>query len=283
MSAELLPSPATGTGWHARLELGLARRRGRTVLAHRAHRGPAMVQRPFYPEGETCHLYLLHPPGGLVAGDVLETHVALEPGARALLTTPAAAKVYRSEGPVSRVDNRLRVGADACLEWMPQETIVYDGARAHVRTRVELDASARFVGWEVVCLGRPAADERFAGGWFRGGFELWLGEHPLVVDRLRVDPAGPMTDAAWGLGRAPVTATMVAWPVAAEVLPALRAAVAGASGAGRIGLTLRDSALVARYLGPHADDARGLLEQTWTELRPRLLGAAPCPPRIWAT
>jgi len=117
-------------GWQASLELAFAAdTSGATRLDRRAHRGPFLVQRPFFPEGrEVCHVYLLHPPGGLVGGDELRLDLRVGEGARALVTTPAAGKAYRTLGPVSRQTQALSVADGAALEWLPQETIVYDGA-----------------------------------------------------------------------------------------------------------------------------------------------------------
>ena len=90
-------------GWCAELELCFARSESRTVLATRRHRGPLRIQRAFYPEpGGVCHAYLLHPPGGVVAGDRLAINVELDEGAQVLLTTPAAGKFYRSAGRTAR-------------------------------------------------------------------------------------------------------------------------------------------------------------------------------------
>src|SRR6187402_782414 len=121
----------TSSSWHARLELGFSRSGSRTVLARRRHFGPLIVQRPFYPEGGICHVYLVHPPGGIVGGDQLALQVEVERDAHALLTTPAATRFYRA-GPHPRAAlNQQFVVQDAALEWLPQETIVFDGARAH--------------------------------------------------------------------------------------------------------------------------------------------------------
>ncbi|HMV40203.1 MAG TPA: urease accessory protein UreD, partial [Plasticicumulans sp.] len=112
-------------GWQARLELGFAPVAARTALVHSAHRGPLRVQRPFHPEADgSCHVYLLHPPGGVVGGDGLALDVQLAPGARALLTTPSASRFYRSAGARALQRQLLRVGAGARLDWLPQETIV---------------------------------------------------------------------------------------------------------------------------------------------------------------
>ena len=128
-------APQEEVGWHAELELGFVQREARTVLSHRHHQGPLRVQRPFYPEGGVCHVYIVHPPGGVVGGDRLELRVACGEGTHVLLTTPAAGKFYRSgERP-----QRQRISFDlhgSTLEWLPQETIYYPGAT--VRQQLEI-------------------------------------------------------------------------------------------------------------------------------------------------
>src|SRR5689334_4846911 len=88
-----------GSGWRAALALRLAPRGPRTVVETLSHRGPLRVQRAFHPQDDgTCHIYVLHPPGGLVGGDSLEVDIEVAAGGRALVTTPAAGKLYRSQG-----------------------------------------------------------------------------------------------------------------------------------------------------------------------------------------
>ena len=88
------------------------------------------MQRPFYPEGAPCHVYVLHPPGGIVAGDRLDLDIHLEPGSHALLTMPGASKFYRSIGPTARLTQRFHLAAGSTLEWLPQDSIFFSGARA---------------------------------------------------------------------------------------------------------------------------------------------------------
>src|SRR5262249_20605752 len=97
-------------GWQAALDLGFESRGLRTVLTRRASVGPLVVQRPFYPEGDVAHVYLVHPPGGVVGGDQLQLNVLAKGGAHVLLTTPAATKFYRSDGRVAR--QRQEIVAD---------------------------------------------------------------------------------------------------------------------------------------------------------------------------
>src|SRR5262245_14402851 len=116
-------------GWLASLDLEFARSGSRTVLARRSHVGPLIVQRPFYPEGDVCHVYLVHPPGGVVGGDTLELRARVHDGAHALITTPAATKFYRSEGRMARQVQDIALDA-AIFEWLPQETILFADAHA---------------------------------------------------------------------------------------------------------------------------------------------------------
>src|SRR3990167_5413051 len=105
--------------WKARLQLELQHLDGKTRLTRCAHSGPLRVQRPFYPDGpEQAHVYLLHPPGGLVAGDQLGIDIALHTQARALCTTPSAGKIYNNITAREQQQHvHLRVAGNACLEW----------------------------------------------------------------------------------------------------------------------------------------------------------------------
>src|SRR5215472_5319950 len=144
--------PSEATGWEAHLSLGYGRRGSRTVLERRVHRGPLLVQKSLYPEGEeVCQNIVVHPPAGIVGGDRLDLEVVVGEGARAQLSTPGAAKWYRSAGAVARQSLRFTGAAGALIEWLPQETIVFDGAIAQLDTRVALAGDAVFFGWEVVC------------------------------------------------------------------------------------------------------------------------------------
>lgn len=280
-------------GWEAALDLGFAQENGATRLARRSHRGPLVVQRPFLPEGPAvCHVYVLHPPGGLVGGDDLTIDVEVDAGAHALVTTPAASKVYRTTGAVARQVQRLRVAGGATLEWLPQEAIIYDGARAALETRVDLAPGARFIGIDAVCFGLPAGRAPFERGSCRQAFELHRGGRPLLIERGHYDAGSDVMRARWGLGGASVLAFMVAAPAPAEAeadaVRALAAAALGGDGDGDGDIAAATivgdgDALVVRYFGRSAERARVFLHDAWRLLRPALLGRAAVPPRVWAT
>ncbi len=274
-------------GWQAAIDLGFAAEGGTTQLARRAHRGPLVVQRPFRPEGpEVCHVYLLHPPGGLVGGDELSIDVEVDAGAHALVTTPAAGKIYRTSGATARQTQRLRVAAGGTLEWLPQEAILYDGARATLATRVDLGRDARFIGIDAVCFGLAAGRAPFARGVCGQAFELYRDGRPLLIERGRYDAAAGVMSARWGLGGRGVVGLLVAAPApAAEAVDRVRALAGEATGgdAGAVTVVGDGDVMIARVLGGDAERARTFLHEAWRLVRPTLLGRAAVPPRVWAT
>jgi urease accessory protein len=284
--AQSVPRPDTSRDgavrWRASLTLDLARRGARTVLAHRTHAGPLRVQRAFYPEADVPHIYLLHPPGGVVGGDELDIRVRCGPGAHALLTTPAAHKFYRSDGPIAVQCVALMLEDGAGLEWLPQETLVFAGARAGAHTRIQLADRARFIGLEVVALGRPACGEVFDRGRFLQTAELWSRDRPVSVERLRLEGGGRLLGAPWGLAGFNTLGTLLAWPGDGAFVDAARRALA-AAGTVRGGVTLVDGLLVCRVLGAWAEPVKAALIAVWEALRPGLLQRPACLPRIWRT
>lgn len=209
--------------WSARMELDFAVRQGRTTLTKMQFSGPLRVQRPFYPEaaptnapGRTqasrpCHCCLLHPPGGLVSGDDLSLAVRLEQGAHALITAPSASKFYAADAhnvPQRQTSDLAVTGG--MLEWLPRETIIYDGARAEMRTSVELDNASACIGWEMICLGRPAANEGFTHGSVRQSLILTREGLPLLHEVLRFEGGDALQECACGLRGQAVAATLFA-------------------------------------------------------------------------
>jgi len=283
---EPAPSPRHGAagGWAASLSLGFSARGARTVLTRRSHQGPLQVQRPFYPPGErACHVYILHPPGGVVGGDSLALRAQVEPGAHALLTTPAAGKLYRSDGASAQLSQELSVAGGAWLEWLPQETLAFDGAHAASSTRVELSGNAGFIGWEILCLGRPAAGETYTRGAFTQRFELWRDGMPLWWERNALTGGAPALHAPWGLAGRSVVATLVAVGRAPPALAGLRELLNAGRAGGEFAVSQLREVLVCRYLGDSAEQARAGFTGAWRLLRPALWGVEATPPRIWAT
>jgi urease accessory protein len=276
LPAEALVEPAVRDGWRARLELVLRPVAARTQLVHDRHEGPLVVQRPFYESNGTCQVYLVHPPGGVAGGDEVLLDVTAETGAGVLLTAPGATKLYKSAGRPCHVRQRFAVASDAAVEWLPQETIVFDGAIAATTTRVELSPGARFIGWEIVSLGRPKSGERFERGVFAQSFELWHDGVPLWFDRGRFEGGERALLECYGLGGDPAFGIAVAFPATEAVLSLVRE-VEG------IAATLVDGVLSCRHVGGSTREVRRAFTELWTVVRQPLLGKQPEAPRIWAT
>lgn len=290
--SRLAQGRADPDGWIAELSLDLEVREERSVLARAEHRGPLRVQRPFYPERDgTCHVYLLHPPGGLASGDQLCVRARVGPGARGLITTPGAGKFYRARAsadpaaapPTASLTQQLTLGPQARLEWFPQECIMFDGAEAHVETHVALAPDAAFAGWEIVCLGRPACAEPFRRGSLRSELRVQVGERLRFMERGLYRGGDPVLREAWGLGGAPVFGTfVVAHPEAcAGWLEPLRAEIEAREGL--FGVTLVSGVIVGRYLGASTLDARACFERMFRLMRPHYAQRGAVTPRIWST
>ncbi len=276
--------------WEAELALEFAARDGATRLTGCRHRGPLRVQKALYPEGAAvCQTILLHPPAGIAGGDRLQVSARVAAGAHAQITTPGAGKWYRSGGPEAAQTLDFEVAENAVLEWLPQETIVFDGAKAHMDTRVRLEAGSAYLGWEILCLGRRAAGERFAAGQIglhtrieRCGRPLWLERGQLYGDdRLLRSRAGWAGATVCGT----MLATLPAGEPASVDIAALLVAgrlVHPADGAEH-GVSALPGLLVARYLGQHGEAARHWFAALWQTLRPPLIGRPAVLPRIWNT
>jgi urease accessory protein len=272
-------------GWRARLELGYAYAgEERTVLKHRRHSGPWLVQKPFYPEGSAvCHSTLVHPPGGIAGGDQLELNLDVEAGAHAVITTPGAAKWYRSSGEIAKQRCEVNVGRDATLEWLPQPSIVFDGARAEQSHQVRLAANARYIGWDILCLGRIARGERYEHGMFRSHTEVAGAHRRLWIDRAAIAGGGVLLSSPAGLGGHPVTGLFLAAgiEISRDLIDRCREITAGAPE--RCGVTSLPCVLAARFLGDSLESAWQYFVALWNIVRPALIGRAACAPRIWQT
>ena len=266
-------------GWLASLHLRFEPRPNKTVLAHREQRGPLAVQRSFYPEGDVCHLYILHPPGGVAGGDQLTINSEHKTGSHAVITTPGATKFYRSEGQIATQYQQLDVEDGASLEWLPQETIYFPGTKAQLKTEINLQGSARLIVWETHCLGLPANNEAFETGEVSIELKLIHDQQPLLLEKMKVTADNLNSPA--GLRGNPVLSTLIANHATQELLDKVREIIADSKQL--ISATLLDTVLVVRYLGQSTAKSRQLFTEIWTLIRPVVMQREPCPPRIWAT
>lgn len=280
MSSNVATSLTHDTSWLASLKLGFKYAREKTLLFDREQRGPLAVQRTFYPEGDVCHLYILHPPGGVVGGDRLEIKARIIEECSVLITTPGATKFYRSAGSQALQTQQLNIDGGS-LEWFPQENIFFPGARVRLESSVNLSHQGKYIGWEINCLGRPANQERFTDGEIDLRLRISRGGKPLLIDRLVITDINSQQGIAT-LHNASVVATLVATNVNNKTLDDCRQFASGSPDES-IGFTLIDDLLIGRYLGNSTENARNLFMQSWKAIRPSTLARKAVAPRIWAT
>ncbi len=275
-------------GWRAHLSLHYTRDGERTVALDR-HSGPLRVLQRLYPEGPgICHHVLVHPPGGVVGGDVLELDARLDEGTHAVLTTPGATRFYRSEGATALQSARITLAPGARLEWLPMESIAHRGCIAENRLQLSMSAGAEAMGWDLLVLGLPASGDQFDSGQYLQHLEVqgaWL-------DRGLVDAADQrLLHSPLGLAGRRVLATM--WFTAGTALaPAKRDALLEAARAELADDPLRAHAgataahprvVVLRVLADSVEPAMALLRRVRAAWRALAWQLQSNPPRLWQT
>ena len=286
-SPHALAAPAQPGHLLATLSLGFGRDGDATRLLKREHYGPLRVQKALYPEGPSvAHAIIVHPPGGVVGGDELLIQVAVDAGAAAVISTPGAAKWYRANGHVSRQQLTLTAGADAALEWLPQETIFFNEADVQLDTTVQLQGNARFIGCDILCFGRTASGERFEQGRVQQQLRILRDGMPLWLEQGRLSGGSTAMRSPLGLAGHTVCANLVAVgvPLSPALMQALRERCSAiAEGRGRFGATQMKAVLLVRYLGDSSEVARHVMLAAWQLLRPALLAREATELRIWHT
>ena len=270
-------------GWAAQLELRFEPDpdgSGKTLLFPK-HLGPLRIQKALYPEGpDLCQAIIVHPPGGIAAGDELEINVHLPADTQALVTTPGAAKWYGSSGGAACQSIRLDISGR--LEWLPQESIIFNQAVVQSQLDINVAGQAATIGWDHLIFGRQASGESFDEGHFFQTLNLSIGHAPIWSERLSLSGADPLFQSPIGLRGHHALATI--WAVSDDKAPwttenveSLRMACPETAWT-----RLHPRLVVGRLLGP-AEALKQHLVSAWTALRPMALGRTAVPPRIWAT
>ena len=288
--AVLNASTANAHYWFARLELGFKCETKRTILAHRKHSGPVRVQKMLWPEKTgVCHAIIVHPPAGIAGGDHLTFSIAVDAHAHALVTTPGAGKWYKTNLKKAFQHIDISVKDQAIFEWLPQETMLFNGALAHSETNIDLAESASFIGWDMLVIGRQAQQETFSQGLYHNQFKLFQNNQLLIADTLCFQGNDRFLTSCLGMHGHAVMASFWAVPpeqhrelsVLAEQVDTIRDLIMRMQIP--VTLTLLDHVISARYLGDdvrQCHDAfaaiRAKLRRFWFNLEEEF-------PRIWRT
>jgi urease accessory protein len=256
------------------------RRGSGTALVDLYQRTPCRV---LFPRPDTDGLpvaVLLTTSGGITGGDRIRVAVEVEDGAEAVVTTQAAEKIYRSLDADAAVTVNLAVGAGSWLDYLPQETILFEGARLDRRTEARLAPDARLLACEMVMFGRLARNEELTRGKLHDAWRVRRGDRLVWADALRLDgdvAALLAAPAGFDGARALATALYVG-PDGERMMPLARELAE--SGESRGGASLVNGVLIARFLGPRPELVRRDLMRYVTGLR-QGAGRAPTLPRVW--
>jgi urease accessory protein len=274
--------------WHGHLALRY-RRDGMRTLAHDVHDGPLRVLKALYPEGDgVCHHVLVHPPGGIAGGDHLDIDVDVGANAHALITSAGAARFYRSDDKAAAQIARLRVQQGARLEWLPLETIAFPGCRASNQVHFDLAPGAQCLGWDLLALGLPAADQAFD----RGSIEQQLHWPGVWLERGRIAAEDArLLDSALGLAGQRALGTIwfashVPWTTAERdtLLESARELAASSELSAMAGATAIDPRLVLlRVLAPRIEPLFTLMSQVRAAWRHHIWQMPAATPRVWRT
>jgi urease accessory protein len=282
----------SASSWLARLELdfNVASAQGddssasgtlRTNLAHQ-HLGPLRIQKALYPEGPgLCHAIIVHPPGGIAGGDRLEVKLQSQARSQALVTTPSAAKWYGTDLTVSAAQ-KIEIDLKGQLEWLPQETIVFDHARVTSELSIHVAETGAMLGWDHLIFGRRASGETFSTGCFTQSLRVKLSEQLVWHDRLVLKGNDPLFSSPIGLRGHYAFATV--WAILAEpqtwtetLLETVR------TQSPQVAWTVLHPRLLVGRLLVEPLKLKGLLAQAWGVLRPIVLNRSALLPRLWAT
>lgn len=254
-----------------------------TRLADLYHHDPLRVVFPNPAPGEPPSAVLVTTSGGLVGGDRLDVDVTLEADAQAMVLGQAAEKIYRSAGTDCRIAVGLRADAGSWLEYLPQETILFEGARMRRNTRIDAAPGARVLAGEMLVFGRVARGETVTGGLVRDAWEIRRDGKLVWADALHMEtPLAEVLAHPAGFDGAIACATVVYMgDDAAERLDFARAAL-GAEGADlRGGATVVNGVLIMRWLGRDAFTLRRAFGSFWSAFRQETAGLPAALPRLW--
>jgi urease accessory protein len=268
---------------HGAASVAFACDNGTTRLTGLYQRHPLRVLFPEVPADEIPTAVLVTTSGGLVGGDRLDVSVAIGDGAEAMVFGQAAEKVYRSLGPTSRIAIGLSVARDGWLEWLPQETILFEGARLERRTRIEVAPGARALAGEILVFGRIACGEQLSRGLVHDAWEVRRGGRLQWTDALHLEDemAGVLADPACFDGATAYATIVHAGDVPADHLDLARSLLGKDSVGLRAGATVVNGVLVVRWLGRDAEGLRRAFGDFWAAFRAAAGGRRSALPRLW--
>lgn len=293
-----VPTDHVKNQWLAHLSLEFSLTGYGTQLSKTKRLGPLSVQKAFYPEGKDCaHIYLLHPPAGIVSGDELRISVTNHAGAHTLITTPGGNRFYRAREDLNIGDSKqiqittLNIEAQAKCENFPLETIVYNGADGFNQVDIHMQSNSIYLGWDITCLGLPSSKQPFDKGAYTQLNRLFCENKLIYHDRIHISAKNQLLKHSAGLNKNSVFATFLVYAPTQlsskaqrrTLVDALREKILIANAQSLLSITDIEGLLVIRYLGSQAVQCKKLFISLWQVIRPVVLNKTGLQPRIWHT
>jgi urease accessory protein len=222
-----------------------------------------------------CEVAIVNTGGGVAGGDSYRLSLALSEGAEVEATTPSAEKIYRSEGIPALIAMRLVLAPRARLFWLPQETLMFEGARLERKLEADMAGEAALVVAESLVFGRLAMGESRIEASLRDSWRVRRDGELVFADETRLKHAGAALDRqAVGAGARALATIVAAAPNIEARLPGLRAALDAASDGVEAGASAFDGLIVARLLSTSPSRLRAALIASIVALGGRK-------PRLW--
>jgi len=284
--ANILPSDLLASADLARsvgrVEITFERERGDSCLKHLFQSGCGRVRFPSVDSQYAPEAVLINTAGGLTGGDHMSYDLIVGDGANLTVTGQAAEKIYKSIGPDVLIDSNLNVGSNAYLEWLPQETILFDRARLKRINKIELTDTSKLLAVEATVFGRQAHGETVHEAALTDGWEIRRDGKLIWYDRFRLD--GEMSQIlsrpALLDGARAMATLIVMGPNQNEILGAVRDVEV--EDATRIGATDLDGGpLVVRILDLKPQRMRKTLVKLIQIVREKLTGEIVPMPAVW--
>ncbi|MCI6939468.1 MAG: urease accessory protein UreD [Succinatimonas hippei] len=266
--------------WQAQLDLEFCcDKEGKSILKKNQHTGPMLVQKPFYPE-KACHVYLLHPPGGVAGCDDLHLKVFVNENCKVLLTTPGATKFYKSEVESSHVIQEFTVANNASVEFLPMQNIYYKGTSTRVDTIIKLYGNASFAFRDMTSCGFAFEDKPFENSSFFNRIFIYQDDKLKFLETNRVNGTESLENFLCNNSNVFI-GTFLTVNVKDETLQNICNYLEENSIEGAAGIT--DSILAVRMLGQDNQVIEQALNWIWQYTRQETISIPPFIPRIWST
>ena len=281
MSVAISPSRGSAQG-RAEVVFALGDDCGKARVAHLYQSNPLRILFPKSASDELTSAALVTTSGGLVGGDRLDVRIKAEKCALALVHQQAAEKVYRSTGATSEISVTLKAEEQSWLEFLPQETILFDHSKLDRCTTLDIASSAQVMAGEILVFGREAMGETYSHGSLREAWEIRRAGRLVWADRLLVEDAveEQLADPACFAGSRAVATLIYAGSHADGYLEQAREILEHVP-AERFGATSMEGLLILRWLDRDVLRLRASYGAFWASFRNLVAGLPNRLPRLW--